>query len=294
MLTMRWRGACAVALLLLASAAPVALSQGAPPPSAGAVVFAPHRAVYDITTMRASGGAGVTDMLGRMVYEMTGSACAGYTQTMRFVTRTTNHDGKVSTSDLRSTSSEDATASKFTFSSSQFRDGKRTDQTAGVASRGNGGITVELTQPQRKQRKVDGATLFPIQHSIRLIDKARAGETSYEVDLYDGSEKGEKVYSTVSLIGKRKDGANKSLPKVAGTERLDGLSAWPMTVSYYAAKSKADAAPSYELSFHFFENGVSRRLVIDYGDFAIRGTLKSIEFLDPTPCAAESPKSDRK
>lgn len=292
--TKRWCGSLAGTLAALAAAASAALGQATPQAPAAPVVFAPHRAVYDITTVRASGGAGVTDMLGRMVYEMTGSACTGYTQTMRFVTRTTNHDGKVSTSDLRSTSTEDAAASKFTFSSSQFRDGRRAEQTAGVATRTDSGISIELTQPGRKQFKAHAGTLFPIQHSIRLVEKARAGVTSYEVDLYDGSDKGEKVYSTVSLIGKRKDGASIGLARIAGTERLDGMPAWPMTVSYYAAKSKADSAPSYELSFYFFENGVSRRLVIDYGDFAIRGTLKSIEFLEPTPCPAGGSKSGRK
>ena len=49
----------------------------------------PHRAVYDITLVDARPGAGITELSGRMVYELTGSSCAGYTQKMRFVTRTT-------------------------------------------------------------------------------------------------------------------------------------------------------------------------------------------------------------
>lgn len=292
----RWRGCLGSAALLVVLGASLALAQtGGPGASSAPVVFAPHRAVYDIAIARASGGAGVTDMVGRMVYEITGSPCAGYTQTMRFVTRTTNHDGQISTSDLRSTSSEDPEQSKLTFSSAQYRDSQRGDQTAGVARRTDADIVVDLSQPRPRQLKLDRQTLFPIQHSMQLVAKARAGETSLEVDLYDGSEKGEKVYSTVSLIGKRRDDANKGLPKITGAERLDGMAAWPMTVSYYAAKTKSDAAPTYELSFLFFENGVSRRLLIDYGDFAIRGKLKAIEFLEPTPCpGAAAPKGVKK
>ena len=45
-----------------------------------------------------------------------------------------------------------------------------------------------------------------------------------------------------------------------------------------------DALPVYELSFLFLENGVSRNLLIDYGDFAIQGDLKEIDFFEPAKC----------
>jgi hypothetical protein len=33
-----------------------------------------------------------------------------------------------------------------------------------------------------------------------------------------------------------------------------------------------------------FENGVSRKLTIDYGDFALQGTLKDLVFHEPSKC----------
>ncbi len=45
--------------------------------------------------------------------------------------------------------------------------------------------------------------------------------------------------------------------------------------------------PVYELTFLFFENGVSRKLFIDYGEFSLRGTLKEITFLEPSKCEAK-------
>ena len=42
--------------------------------------------------------------------------------------------------------------------------------------------------------------------------------------------------------------------------------------------------PVYELSFLFFENGVSRKLFIDYGEFAIQGEIKEIAFYPPSKC----------
>ena len=101
---------CAVAATLQAWAVPAAHAR----------VLAPHRAIYEITLDRSRGGAGVSDMAGRMVYELTGSECEGYTQSMRFITRMTNQEGVASLTDMRSSSTEDANAKSFRFSSSQY------------------------------------------------------------------------------------------------------------------------------------------------------------------------------
>jgi hypothetical protein len=58
-----------------------------------------------------------------------------------------------------------------------------------------------------------------------------------------------------------------------------------MTISYFEAdKNKVDQTPSYELSFRYFENGVTSDLKIDYGEFAIKGELKELTFLEPSKC----------
>ena len=42
--------------------------------------------------------------------------------------------------------------------------------------------------------------------------------------------------------------------------------------------------PVYELAFLMFENGVSRKLYIDYGEFALQGELTEITFHEPSKC----------
>jgi len=72
---------------------------------------------------------------------------------------------------------------------------------------------------------------------------------------------------------------------VKSAERLDQLPAWPVSIGYFEPGSdKSDAVPVYELTFLFFENGVSRKLFIDYGEFALRGELKEISFHEPSKC----------
>lgn len=271
---------CVIAALAL----PLAAAAG------DAKVLAPHRAVYEITLDRSRGGSGVSDMSGRMVYELKGSECEGYTQSMRFVTRMTNQEGAVVVTDMRSSSTEDASARNFRFNSSQYKDSKLSESTDGGAARSgpSGEVKVELTRPERKEVQLDPNVFFPIQHSIALIVAAEKGQSIFQADLYDGSEKGEKVYATTAYIGRmHAAGYNKRLPAAKNAGALDGLKAWPVSISYFEPGSdKQDAVPAYELAFLYFENGVSRRLYIDYGEFAIRGNLKEIAFFEPGKCNA--------
>jgi hypothetical protein len=209
---------------------------------------------------------------------------------MRFVTRMTNQEGGGSVSDLRSSSWEDAGGQRLRFNSSHYRDEQLAEQTAGNASRGGaaGEIKIELTKPKKQQISVPASVLFPVQHSIKMLEAARAGHTVFAADLYDGSEKGDKVFATNAFIGGRlAPGFSKTLPRVKNAEKLDGLPAWPVSLGYYEdGNNRSDALPSYELGFVMFDNGVSHRIFIDYGEFAVRGQLTDLAFLDPGNCDA--------
>lgn len=271
--------------VVVASVGPAAAQQ-APGPKPDQL--APHRAVYEIVLAESRGGSGVTELTGRMVYELTGSACQGYTQNMRFVTRMTSQEGATSVTDMRSSSWEDALAKAFRFNSSQYKDTKLEETTDGDANRSDAGgeVKVEITKPAKKAISLKKDTFFPVQHSMALLTAARKGDRLLIADLYDGSEKGEKVFSTASFIGPAKAvGYNRTLPVAQNAEPLNALRSWPISISYFEESSdKKDGTPSYELAFLYFENGVSRRLFIDYGEFAVRGTLQRVEFLEPAKC----------
>jgi EipB-like len=276
-----WAGAGALLLCVL-----VPGSRGSAAPDG--IVLAPHRAIYELMLATTRSGTGVSSVVGRMAYDLTGSACEGYTQTMRFVTRMTNQSGNTVVTDLRSSTWEEGQGKRFRFDSSQYRDDKATDVTVGEAARPNttDDVSVELTKPGKKNLQISSRVYFPIQHTIALISAAKATKTSFRADLYDGSEKGEKIYDTVSAIGKAQaPGGNRKLPQIKNSERLDGLKGWPVSIAYFEPNSeKEDAVPVYELSFLMFENGVSRKLFIDYGEFALQGELTQINFYEPSKC----------
>ena len=56
-----------------------------------------------------------------------------------------------------------------------------------------------------------------------------------------------------------------------------------MTVSYYAIDGRTDT-PEYEVSFDMYDNGVATGLVLDYGDFALSGTLTDLKMLNKPSC----------
>ena len=269
-----------------------ALGALAPAPAAGddAVHFAPHRAVYEVTLAGAAPGAGVTGISGRMVYELGGSACEGYTQNMRFVTRMTNQEGIETINDLRSSSWEEVAGKRLRFSSSQFQDDQIAEASQGDATRDKGGTTasVDLVKPAKKRLNLPADVYFPMQHAMTLIKSAKNGEKLLAANLFDGSEKGDKYYATNAVIGKKVEpGAVKSVASLKEGARLAALESWPMSISYFElGKDKQDALPSYELSFRYFENGVTSDLKIDYGEFAIKGELKELTFLDASNCSS--------
>jgi hypothetical protein len=274
--------AASMALLLFQPPAEAQLS------AAKSVVLSAHRAVYDLTLDQTGAGSNVTDIRGQLVYDFSGSSCEGYTLNTRLVTEIFDREGKPSTTDIRSESREDANGKRFRFTTSQYVNDKLSESTKGVAlrtGRNAGSVLVELEKPKKGAVSLSGNVFFPTQHSIAILKAALAGEARLQADIYDGSEKGVKVYETTTVIGPPlESAANAQLPPVKNSEVLDKIQSWPVVVSYYDQNPKKDGLPSYEVSFRMYANGVSRKLKLDYGTFSLNGELTSIEFLPMKPC----------
>ena len=71
-------------------------------------------------------------------------------------------------------------------------------------------MAVSLTKPTEKTFSVPAGAVFPTEHMRRIIFAARAGKTVLEFPVYDGSETGEKVYNTLTVIGRADRAGRKS------------------------------------------------------------------------------------
>lgn len=248
--------------------------------------LAAHRAIYEMTLDDARSASGITGIDGRMVFEFTGSECDGYSLNMRMVTQMTDSQGQTNLTDLRSSTWEQGDGQKFRFQSAQYLNDKLGDVTMGRAVREtpNEAVQVKLSQPSTAELNLSGPLLFPTQHSFALIAAARTGQGLFQARIYDGSEKGQKVYDTTAFIGTEvQPGDDPKLEQVAKDKGLGELPSWPVSIGYFEAKG-GDLTPSYQIDFRLYENGVSRELLIDYGDFSIHGTLTSLEYLKAPEC----------
>jgi hypothetical protein len=276
------RGAVLATLLML-----TAPSAGAGPQE-GRIVLAPHRAIYDLSLAQTRGNSQIVGVRGRILYDFDGNACDGYSLQFRQVSELDSGEGKVATSDLRSNTWEGGDARSFRFSSENFVDENLVDSVDGRAEHGNTTTAVNLVKPARKVLDLDGGVVFPTEHMVRVIAAAQSGNTILEFPVYDGSDTGEKVYDTLTVIGhrlspderKHDDGAADD-PKLASVPR------WPVTISYFEkgkASKTGEQTPVYSIGFELYENGISRALSLDYNDFVVAGKLSSLEIKQPKPC----------
>jgi len=250
------------------------------------IKLAPHRAVYQMTLDDARSASGITGIDGRMVFEFSGSECDGYTLNMRMVTQMTDTQGQTNLTDLRSSTWEQGNGRKFRFQSAQYLNDKLGDVTMGRAVRATPdmAVQVKLSQPSPAELNLSGQVLFPTQHSFALIDAAREGQRMFQAQIYDGSEKGQRVYDTTAFIGKPvAPGTDQKLEAPAKDKGLAELVSWPVSIGYFESKG-GDLTPSYQIDFRLYANGVSRELLIDYGDFSVHGTLTSLEYLKAEEC----------
>jgi hypothetical protein len=275
---------------LLASLAVIAIV-GGPAKASAAAPFLPHQALYDLSLVKSRGSNPVNSARGRILYNFSGSACEGYTSEFRQVSELEVGEGKVMLSDLQSSSWEDGDGKSYRFKIDSRTNDSDSSPVDGMAERIGDHITVKLKQPETKTFTLDGATVFPTEQIRRIIAAAKDGEPLLELTVYDGSDNGEKVYNTLSVIGQPIPGTKEAQSPDPSTtnDQMKALTRWPVTVSYYdrdAKKKDGEQTPVYSMSFELYENGVSRKLVLDYNDFVIAGALDKFDVKDKDakPC----------
>jgi EipB-like len=252
------------------------------------VALVPHRAIYDLSLGTTRANSQLAGVRGRILYDFGGSACQGYSLEFRQVSELDSGEGKVSTSDLRSTTWEGADARSFKFASQNFVDENLIDSVDGRAEREATKTAVALEKPQQKSLSLAAGVVFPTEHMVRIIKAARTGQNVLSFQVYDGSETGDKVFDTLTVVGRKIEPGERNHDDAATAEpKLASVPRWPVTVSYFErgkSEKNSEQLPAYAISFELYDNGISRALSLDYNNFVINGKLSSLDIKDAKPC----------
>ncbi len=280
-MTLRLLPGLAAGTFALCAWAGPSVAQTAP---GGRVVLAPHRAVYDLKLDMAKPSRSVDGARGRIAFDFTGDACDGYALSFRQVTVVESAETGSRNIDVRTTNFEDGDGKLFRFKTQAAAGGRLEDRVDGVAEKRGSNFRVQVRQPKADRFEFGADVIFPSEHLKRVIQAARAGSTTYNVQVYDGSDEGKQVYDTFAVIGRRIDaGPLDKLEEAVRAPEMARLARWPVSISYFKAGS-GEVSPSYAISFDLFENGVTRALILDYRDFRMTGELAKLDLMKPSAC----------
>lgn len=274
-------------LFLATGLSVLALSTGttAPARAAGPAPFVSHQAIYDLALTRSRRSPSIEGVRGRIVYVFSGNSCEGYTTDFRQVSQIDSGDGKGLLSDLRSSSWEEGDGKTYRFTVETRTNDAAASVVEGTAVRADKRVTVTLKKPKAKTVTFDGDVVFPTEQIRRIVEAAKAGQSLLQLRVYDGSGDGEKLYSTLTVIGQPVPVDRPLTDSAKDNATLAAVTRWPVTVSYYDRDNKANAdTPVYAMSFELYENGVSRALTLDYNDFVIGGEMSKFDVKDAKAC----------
>jgi hypothetical protein len=252
--------------------------------TAGAVDVAPHRAVYSMSLATAKQDSGVVGVDGTMSFQW-GETCDSWTVEQRYKMKMRYAED----SEVELTSSFVTVEAKngldYRFWERKLKDGEPDEEVRGharLAGPGLGG-TAEFTKPEAKTINLAPGVLFPTAHTILLIERAVAGDNFVARKVLDGASEDNAVDVTAVIGGPLT--AEASAAEARLKSPLLARPSWRTRLAFFPPDGTPDTdKPDYEIGMRLLDNGVSRDMLLDYGDFAVRAILDEIEPLPKPSC----------
>ena len=73
-------------------------------------------------------------------------------------------------------------------------------------------------------------------------------------------------------------------PELPVLDKLSKDKYWPVDIAYFdEANDGGEEIPEYRIAFKLHENGLTRDLLMDYGDFSMKGKLVDLSVFDQPP-----------
>ena len=252
--------------------------------AAHAAEFPPHRAFYKLALL--PGGpseSGITDVQGLMSFEWADS-CDGWTVEQRYVMRFMRADGSDVEIDTTYVTWESKDGLNYRFNMKRKTNGIETERVSGRArleSKGGPGMA-RFDEPTADRIALSAGTLFPTEHTIVILEDAKAGKRFNRRLVFDGGSVEGAAPVTTIFLGERPPDADSVL-----TEPLGPHPVRSMRISFFSAESAASSGeelPDSEMSIDVQDNGVLTALTMEFDGLKIAGTLEKIEPLQMPEC----------
>ena len=240
----------------------------------------PHQAGYTLDINRTNRDSQVSDANGAMVYTW-GETCDGWTVEQRFVLNIVQGNGNVIQLTAFSSTWEAKDGGRLRFNIKRERNGETVEKIRGEARLDApdefGYAKFELPKPA--SIKLPKGTVFPTMHTLRLLRRATKGVKTDRQFVFDGSElEGASLVSAFILPPKMPKEPNPTLMPPLGPREIRSIN-----LAFFAPAGGA-LEPEFEMSIALQDNGIAPSLLLDYGDYAVRGTLVRLKELDKPDC----------
>lgn len=245
----------------------------------------PHKALYDINLVSTRSGSQIVNISGKMFYEWK-PTCDAWITDHRFnlFYEYADSPGMRITSDFSTYETYDGQS--FSYSARRRRDGDLYEELRGQADLGSEDPKALFSMPDGLSFNLSGSSMFPMTHTIHMIDHAHKGKKIFNTAVFDGSDKDGPVEIN-ALIGKSVN----AMSVVDANESLDmaliNTPAWKARMAVFPTQNQEEAA-DYEMSLVFHENGLISDMLIEYDDFSVTQKLVALERLDADHCGISS------
>jgi len=239
----------------------------------------PHRALYELSMLK-NRDASLMALDGTMAFEWQDS-CDGWSINQRSIMGFYYEGGESTDLNWSMVSWEAKDGLSYRFIVRQTTDGQHTDEFRGDATLRADGSGGEATYsaPDRHKVELPAGSFFPTAHSLKVVERAMESDPMLWAQVFDGSD-AEGLFSVNVVVTPLTPEARKQADEQPA---LKGVPGWHISTAFYALEGQA-AEPEHEQQLDLFANGVVERMVLDYGDFTVLGTLKRLEALPKPRC----------
>ena len=211
-----------------------------------------------------------------MGYEVV-DVCDGWATRQRLRMSISNADGNDVDMDSDYATWESKDGLMFRFHMVQKTDSAITSQTDGSAhlTRTGGPGEAVYRAPKEMTTELPAGTLFPMMHTLAIINAAREGKKFLALPLFDGTSAAGAQDSSIVISKWTHD-------PVGSWPELKSLASGRFHIAFFD-RGPENQEPDYEVSMRYWDNGVADDLDMDFGDFVMAGKLAEFKLL-PKGC----------